>query len=85
MRSFILSLAIVMIKLAIAAPGVEAISFTKRAEGFSSTCTDMVYNSDTGNIFGQCKNEVGGYVGASIYLNNCLANGAGGYLVCETG
>jgi hypothetical protein len=70
-----------MASLAMAVPNAEEPILAKRAGGFSGSCTDIYLNGWT--LEAQCQTPSGSYSLSRLDLSGCLANGAGGYVVCE--
>jgi hypothetical protein len=88
MRSFfkwlpVVEIILVIINLAVAAPGNDTTSFVKRAGGFSSSCDDTSLNGWT--LEALCQITSGSAIRSSLDLTQCLGWGAGGYLLCEPG
>jgi hypothetical protein len=70
-----------MASLVMAVPNSEEPILAKRAGGFSGSCTNIYLNSWT--LEAQCQAASGSYSLSRLDLGGCLANGAGGYVVCE--
>ena len=89
MRPYTLSVPIALmtafsiLNLPITVTGISATSFAKRSGNFSITCGSVSFNYGTWTLYATCNNEQSKVFDTSKRLDDCLANGAGGYVVCQ--
>jgi hypothetical protein len=71
-----------IINFTIATPGIKDVALASRDGGYSQSCKDIVQQG--WSISASCRHSTGrNFVSTTLDLNKCLANGAGGNMVCQ--